>query len=136
CRALILRSGLLAASRRMRSSASLPSWFETRAKSALLTMRISFDRPDQGLDLVGMRAELPGELVEIRVGNGREAGFVNVGHDLHPDRFQLRQRLMLEFDRFRRLVPVDLVGCGLHPALLLARQAVPPFVADPDQAGG
>jgi hypothetical protein len=75
--ALIQRSGRLAASRRMR----IVSWFETRA-SALLTMRISVDRPDQVLDLLGVRAELLGELVEIGIGDFLEARFVDVFDDL------------------------------------------------------
>jgi hypothetical protein len=44
-----------------------PSRFETCAKSALLTMRTSIDRPDQVLDLLGMRPEFLGELVQIRI---------------------------------------------------------------------
>src|SRR5258705_10978582 len=34
------------------------------------------DRADQVLDLLGVRAELLGELVEIRIGHGNEAGLI------------------------------------------------------------
>src|SRR5580704_13165657 len=47
------------------------------------------DRPDQRLDLFGVWAELPGEFVEIGIRDRREAGFIDVGDNLHPDRFQL-----------------------------------------------
>src|ERR1700689_475200 len=54
---------------------------------------------DQVLDLLGVRPELLGELVEIGVGNRDEAGLVDVGDDLHADRLQLYLRLVLELDR-------------------------------------
>src|SRR6202521_3344020 len=73
-------------------------------------VRDLIDRPDQILDFLGMRSELLGELVEIGIGDRGEAGFVDVGHDLHADRFQLLLRLMLKLDRLRRLLLVDLVG--------------------------
>src|SRR3984893_5869787 len=56
------------------------------------------DRPNQVLDFLGVRPELLGELVEIGIGDRGEAGFVDVGHDLHADRFQLLLRLMLKLD--------------------------------------
>src|SRR6185369_1066080 len=59
------------------------------------------DRPDEVLDLLGMRTELLGKLVEIGIGDLYEAGLVDVGDDLDADRFQLVLRLMLEFDGFR-----------------------------------
>src|SRR5204862_5347937 len=83
------------------------------------------DRPDQVLDFLGVRAELLGELVEIGVCHSREAGLVDIGDDLDPDRFQLVLRLVFELDCLRWLVLVDLIGRGLHPSLLLRRQAVP-----------
>src|ERR1700692_392072 len=68
------------------------------------------DRADQVLDFLGMGPKLPGELVEIGIGDGDEARFVDIGDDLDADRPEFFLRLMLELDRFRRLVPVDLVG--------------------------
>ena len=38
-------------------------------KSALLTMKNSVNRPDQVLDLVGVRTEILGEIVEIGIGD-------------------------------------------------------------------
>src|ERR1700690_336948 len=110
CSALILRSGLLAASRRMRNSAYSPSWFETRAKSALLTMRTSVDRPDQGLDLVGMRSKFLGELVEIRIGNFLEACLVDVGDDLDAHFLELGGCRTLEVEGALGLLQAD-VSC-------------------------
>src|ERR1700680_840487 len=53
------------------------------------TTRVSdlIDRPDQDLAFLCSGSELLGELVEIRIGDRGEAGFVDVGHDLHADRF-------------------------------------------------
>src|SRR5258708_38985153 len=93
-----------------------------------------FNRADEILDLLGVRPKLLGELVEIGIGNRDEAGLVDLGDDLDADLPQLVLRLMFELDRFRGLGLVDLVGGGLHPALLLRRQTVPELVADPDQA--
>src|SRR5205809_7708504 len=72
------------------------------------------DRADQILDLLGMRAELFGELVEIGIGDRDKAGLIDIGDDLDADRPQLVLRLMLEFDRFRGLGLVDLVGRAYH----------------------
>jgi len=77
----------LAASRRMRGVST--SWFETRAKSALLTMRTSIDRPDQVLDLLGMRTEFLGELVEKWVGDRCEALLVHILDNLDTKALQL-----------------------------------------------
>src|ERR1700752_1987898 len=62
------------------------------------------DRPDQRLDLVGMRSELLGELVEIAIGNLLEAGLVDIGDDLDADAFEPGRGRSLELERFFRLL--------------------------------
>src|SRR5215475_9323049 len=51
--------------------------------------RVLVDRADQVLDLLRMRAELPGELVEIGIGDRGEALLVDVFDHLDAERFQL-----------------------------------------------
>src|SRR5438132_2715258 len=88
------------------------------------------DRPDQGLDLVRVRAELLGELVEIGIGDRGKALFVDIVDDLDAERFQLRGCGLFKLKGFGRLFGADLRRCRRHPLLLFARQALPQFVAD------
>src|SRR5258708_32430115 len=44
------------------------------------------DRADQILDLLGVGPKLPGELVEVGIGDGGEARFVDIGDDLDAPR--------------------------------------------------
>src|SRR4051812_41223504 len=67
----------------------IPAWPDGRKERLV-------DRPDQVLDLLGMRAKLLGQLVEIGVGNCDKARFVDVADDLDADRLQLVLRLVLE----------------------------------------
>src|SRR5579872_775183 len=132
CDALILRSGHLAASRRMKSGAKSPSWFETRAKSALLTMRTSINRPDQILDLLGMRAEILGELVEIGIGDLLEARLVDIGHDLDADFLKLGGRCPFQVEGPLGFLQADVPRRRLHPSPLLGIETLPKLVADPE----
>src|SRR6516225_6553592 len=47
------------------------------------------DPADQVLDLLGVRAEVVGKLVEIGIGDLLEAGLVDVGDDLHSHLLEL-----------------------------------------------
>src|SRR6516162_10922723 len=94
----------------------------------------STDAADQILDLGRMRTEVGRHLVEVRIGDLLESRLVDIADDLDADGLQLGSRFMLQGDRLRRLVLIDLVGGYLHPALLLGRKAVPQFVADPGEA--
>src|ERR1700704_1509712 len=85
--------------------------------------RALLDGADQVLDLLGVGTEILGKLVEIGIGYRDEARFVDIGYHFHADRLQLVLRLMLELDRFGGLGLVDLIGGGLHPALLFRRDA-------------
>src|SRR3984957_9783989 len=92
------------------------------------------DAADQLFDLGGVGPKASGKLVQIRRGDVDEARLVDVGDDLDADRLELADRLVLEIERLGRLDFVDLGAGGLHPLLLLGREALPELVADPDQA--
>src|SRR6516162_1281738 len=47
-------------------------------------------RPDQRFYLIGMRAEVFCELIEIRISDFRKSGLVDVGDDFDPHRTELR----------------------------------------------
>src|SRR5438445_4289603 len=93
-----------------------------------------WDRADRLLDFDRVRPELLGELLEIGRGDLDETGLVDAAHHFHAHRYQLGLGLMLEIERLRGLLAVDLVGGGLHPLLLLGGEARPQLVADPHHA--
>src|ERR1700688_2369073 len=51
----------------------------------------SVDRSDQGLDLIRMRTEVLGELVQIGIGDLLKAGLVDIGDDLDAHFLELRR---------------------------------------------
>jgi hypothetical protein len=59
------------------------------------------------------------EFVLDRLADLHEAALVDVFDDLNAYLFQLCQRLVFKIERDVRLVSADLVGCCLHPLLLL-----------------
>ncbi len=80
-----------------------------------------------------MRAEFLRELVLDRRRGLDEAGLVDVLDDLDADLLQLaRPSRFSSFSAIAGSRLRDFVGRGLHPLLLLGRQAVPGLVADPD----
>src|SRR4051812_22413701 len=80
--------------------------------------RRSVDRPDQALDLVGVRAELLRQLVEVGIGDLLEPRLVGRNY-FDPDRLDLRQRLVLQLERLLRFHRADFSSGGEHPFLLV-----------------
>src|ERR1051326_4256299 len=70
----------------------------------------SIDRPDQGLDLVGVRAEVLGELVEIGIGDLLKARLVDIGNDLDAHFLELGRGRALQFERALPLLDADVPG--------------------------
>src|SRR5665213_1531078 len=91
-----------------------------------------FDRNDQIFDLVGMRAELLGELVEHRFGNFLETRFVDVSHDLDAHPLELGGSRLFEIEGLFWLLRADIAASRQHPFLLVGVQALPQFIADPE----
>src|ERR1019366_8466801 len=89
------------------------------------------DRPDQGLDLVRMRAELLGELVEIGIGDFLKTRLVDVGDDLDAQFLEFRCRRTLELERAFGFLHADISGRGHDPLLLVGVETLPELVADP-----
>ena len=77
------------------------------------------DGADQGLDLVRVRAELLGELVEVGIGDRRKALLVDVLDDLDTEAFQRGGRCLFELKCLRGLLGADFRGGGLYPRLLV-----------------
>src|SRR6516225_2570470 len=89
-------------------------------------------RPDQRLDLVGMRSKFLGELVEIGIGDLLKAGLVHVGDDLHAYLLKLGRRRTLQFECAFGFLQADVSRSRQHPAPLLRIEALPQLVADPE----
>src|SRR5258705_11650089 len=98
------------------------------------TDKILIDRPDQRLDLVGVRAELLGELVEIGIGDLLEARLVAVLDDLDAHLLEFGCRRVLHLEGPLRLLDTDVPRGGQHPLLLFVIEALPQLVADPHDA--
>ena len=89
---------------------------------------------DESENFHSVRAEVRGKLVLDRFADRLEAALVDVLHDFDAHFLELRQRLMLEFERDRRLLLADFIGRRLDPFFLLIGQAAPGFVTD-EQSG-
>src|SRR6266700_6131703 len=85
----------------------------------------SINRPDQGLDLVRVRTELLGELVEIGIGDLLKTGLVDIGNDLDAHLLKLGRRRTLELERTFGFLRADIPGSGRDPLLLLSIEALP-----------
>src|SRR3954454_11551607 len=93
--------------------------FPVAAVSRELKLAGSVDGADQGLDLGGMRAEILGELVEVRVGNLLKSALVDIGHDLDAHFLQLGRGGTLKLESAFRFLQADLPGGAGDPLLLL-----------------
>src|SRR5690349_12973296 len=112
---------------RWRSSTNLPELPTPRLLAPVL-----LDGPDQVLHLLGVGAELLGELVEVGIGDLLEAGLVDLLHHLDADRLYLRHCLVLELEALLRLLGADVAAGREDPLALVGIQALPELVADPE----
>src|SRR5229473_2992006 len=94
---------------RLLSSCIVKTWMAgtSPAMTIIITHPASVDRPDQGLDLVGMRAEVLGELVEIGIGDLLEARLVDVGDDLDAHLLKLGRSRVLQVETALGLLHAD-----------------------------
>src|SRR6476660_9384225 len=95
---------------RCRESTSDRSSAILNAPPVVVSTTALLHRRDQLMDLVGMRPQLLGHLVEVGRGDLGEARLVDVGHDLHAHALELGCRLVLEVESLRRFLLGDLVG--------------------------
>src|SRR3954453_11401593 len=105
--------------------------FPVAAVSRELKLAGSGDGADQGLDLVGMRAEILGELVEVRVGDLLKSALVDIRDDLHSHFLQLGRGGTLKLESAFRFLQANLPGRTGDPLLLLVAETLPQLVADP-----
>src|ERR1700739_3273263 len=83
---------------------------------------VLIDRPDQVLDLLGMRTELLGALVEIGICDRGKALLVDIVDDLDAKRLQLDFGGSFEIERHGRLLGADFLRRRRGPTLLLGRR--------------
>src|SRR5262249_59721317 len=84
---------------------------------------------DQVLDLLRVRTEIVGELVEIGIGDLLEAGLVDVGDDLDAHLLELHRGRMLELEGTLGLLRADIPRRDRYPLLLLRGQTLAQLLA-------
>src|SRR5262249_7273718 len=98
----------------------------------LVKLASSLHADDRILDLRCVRSEFTSQLVEVRIGQLLESGFIHLIDDRDADSLEFICRLVLEAQRHSWLLHVDLIGGRPPPLLLLVRQALPKLRARPD----